>query len=62
MSHYSTKLSEKGRVLWEKMMGALWAGIFVFGPRVEDNMADSVDYHISSPHMGWIWGMPDYHG
>ena len=33
---------------------------FVFGPPVGDNLMDSSDNHIPTPHMVWIWGCPGY--
>ena len=35
--------------------GALCGGVFVLGPRLGDNMTNSLDNHISPPHMVWIW-------
>ena len=38
-----------------KGKGASWGGVFVLGPRLGDNMTNSLDNHISPPHMVWIW-------
>ena len=43
----------------EKREGCVMGYCFVLGLRIEDNMTDSPDNHISPPHMVWIWGIPD---
>jgi hypothetical protein len=46
----------KGEGPAEKGNGVFWGGFVVLGPCVGDNMTDSLDNHISPPHMDWIWG------
>ena len=48
MSRYGGKPSGRGGS--DRKSGASWGGVFVLGPRVADNMADSSDNDIS-PHI-----------
>ena len=46
-------------VVRQKNIKCIMGWVFLLGLWVEDNIADSLDNHISPPYKGWIWGSLD---